>query len=112
MVNIIFQAWQTFNEFNQTDLAGLFAYPANTWSGFIPLVLFGLCMIVMLATFFSQERIKGRGDIFSSFAVATWFTAVIATLMTTMDIVNSTMLLIVYGVAVAALGLLAMTRER
>lgn len=90
MINtIIFQAWQTFQEFNQTDVAGLFTYPAHVWAGFIPLVLFALFCIVLMSTFFSQKRLRGKGDFRSSFAVAGFFIAITASVMMLVtDLIN------------------------
>ena len=38
-------AYQTFQEYNQTDLTGLFTYPAKVVPAFTPLVLFALFTI-------------------------------------------------------------------
>jgi len=73
--------YKTFQEYNQTDLAGLFTYPAEIVPAFIPLVLFALFIVTLLSTYFSQRRLTGRGDLFSSFAVASYFTAIIAVVM-------------------------------
>jgi len=71
-----------FTEFNQTGIAGLFLYPSAVWAGFIPLVLFALFSIVLMSTYFSQKRLTGRGNFNSSFAVAGYFTAIVALVMT------------------------------
>jgi hypothetical protein len=110
---MVIQAYQTFQEFNQTDLAGLFLYPANTWGGFIPLVLSGLFIIVMLSTFFSQRRLTGKGDFFASFAVAGFFTAIIAYLMTLIDgLISTFTLTITIVVAILGVILLFVSREK
>jgi len=74
-------AYQTFQEYNQTDLTGLFTYPAKVVPAFTPLILFALFTISLLASYFSQKRLTGRGDFMGSFAVAGYFTAVIAFIM-------------------------------
>ena len=111
--NILFNKWQTFTEFNQTGLTGIFTYPADTWSAFIPLVLFGLFVIVLLSTFFTQKRLTGRDDFFASLAVAGFFTAVIAIIMGLVDgLVDNYTLTITIMVAIVAVILLFFTRDR
>jgi len=78
-------AYETFTEFNSTGLAGLFLYPANVWGGFIPLILFALFAITFMSTFFSQKRLIGKGDFIASFAVASYFVAIVAFVMSLTD---------------------------
>lgn len=75
-------AWTTFQEYNQTGLEGLITYPGNTWAGFMPLMLFALLMITTMAIYNSQKRLTGRGDFASSYAVGSFFVAVIAFILT------------------------------
>ena len=112
-MNIIINAWQTFGEFNQTGLAGLFTYPANTWTGFIPFILFALFSITLFSTFFGQKRATGRGDFFSSFAAASFFTVMVAFIMTlTEGLINIETLVITIGVAVLSVIILFASRDR
>jgi len=109
---IMFQAYQTFAEFNQTDLAGLFLYPQSVWAGFIPLVLFALFTIVMLSTYFSQKRTTGSGDFFASFAVAGFFTAIITFIMALIEgLINEIVLTTVIIIAIIGVILLYSTRD-
>ena len=75
---MIFRTWETLEDFNASGVDGLFLFVANTWAGFVPLVLFGFFTIIALSTFFSQVRIKGRGHLPSSFAVSGFATTVLA----------------------------------
>ncbi len=106
--------YQTFQEFNQTGLAGLFKYPAEIVPLFVPLLLFSLFMIAFLGTFFSGARVAGRGgDFFASFAVASFFIAIMSMLMTLMDgFINTATVVICIGISVASALLLLVTKAR
>lgn len=108
-----FLPYQTFQEFNQTGVEGLFTYPAHIVPIFIPLVLFMIFSIVMLSTYFSQRRIGRGGDFFASLAVAGFFTAVIAFLMTLIEgLINLFTLVITVSVAIITVILLLILRDR
>ncbi len=110
---MIFQAYITFTEFNKTGLAGLLTYPAHVWAGFTPLLLFALFSIVLMSTFFSQKRLSGRGDFFSSFAAAGYFTAIIAFVMTLVEgMINITTLVTCVSVALVGTILLLTSKNR
>ena len=113
MINqIMFNAYETFAEFNQTDLAGLFLYPAHIWEGFIPLVLFGLFSIVTLSTFFSQQRLSGKGDFFVSFAVAGFFTSIVAFSMKLVEgLINTYTLITTFIIAIIGVVLLFVSKS-
>ena len=106
-------AFQTFQEFNQTDLTGLFVYPASVWSGFIPLVLFSLYIIVLMSTFFTQKRLTGREDFFASMAVAGFFTAIVAIIMGLIDnLIDPLTLTTTVIIAIIGVILLFFTKDR
>lgn len=108
---MIIRAYQTLREYNQTDLAGLFTYPASVVPIFIPLVLFAVFVVTLLSTFFSEKRLRGQGDFFSSFAVAGYFTAVIAFAMSmTEGLIDITTIVITVVVAIIGTILLFATR--
>ena len=110
---MIFQAYQTFTEFNNTGMDGLFLYPASVVPSFIPLVLFALFVITLMATFFSQKRLSGRGDFLASFSVASFFTAVIAFSMTLVDgLISLPTLVITVAVAIIGVVLLITGKEK
>ena len=82
MINdIIFRAWETFEEYNNTNPEGLLLYPAHIWNGFIPLLLFGIFTVALLTTYYSKQRLTGNGDFLGSFAVAGFFIGVVAIVM-------------------------------
>ena len=98
-------AYQTFQEYNQTDLTGLFTYPASVVPAFTPLILFALFLISLLASYFSQKRLTGRGDFMASFAVAGFFTAIVAIIMSLVPgLIN--MLTLVTCIIVAIIGVI------
>jgi UDP-N-acetylmuramyl pentapeptide phosphotransferase/UDP-N-acetylglucosamine-1-phosphate transferase len=111
-MNLINLAWQTLQQYNQTDLAGLFTYPAKVYSGFIPLVLFGLFSIVLLSTYYAEKRLTSRGDFFSSFAVAGFFIAVVANVMNLVEgLINGLTVMICVVVSIVGVILLFLTRD-
>jgi len=106
-------AYQTFTEYNQTDLAGLLTYPASVVPSFIPLVLTALFLITMMGTFFSQKRMTGRGDFIASFSVAGIFTGIIAFLMTLVEgLINLQTLVTTSAIALIGIILLLITNNR
>ena len=59
-------AYETINSTSMRSIADLMVYTGTTFSGFWPLVLFGLWLIITLGTYFSQQRLSGSGDFISS----------------------------------------------
>lgn len=107
------QEYQTFTEFNNTGLDGLFLYPAEVVPAFIPLVLFACFSIALLATYFSQKGLTGRGDFVSSFAVAGYFIAIISIVMTlTPNLINVGTLVICVSISILGTILLLISRDR
>lgn len=61
--------------FNFTEgLDQLFFYTASQVPIFLPMVLFGLFMVVMLGGFFTQQRQTGKGDITMWMAIGGYIT--------------------------------------
>ena len=109
---MIYQAYQTFTEFNQTGMAGLFLYPASVVDIFIPMVLFTMFVVILLATYFSQKRLTGRGDFFASFAVAGYFVAILSFLMSLVDgLINGATILTCLIVAVIGTIILLISKK-
>ena len=73
--------YETFTEFNDSSIAGLFLYPAQVVPAFVPLILVSLFLVALMTTYFSQRRLTGRGDFTSSFAVSGYFVTVVAFIM-------------------------------
>ncbi len=82
---MIFKTFQTFSEFNKTGLDNTFLYVAATSNIFIPLVLFGFFVIILIGSFYSARRMGGEGDFPASFAVAGFTTFLVALVMTLID---------------------------
>jgi hypothetical protein len=81
--------YTTIDETNITGISGLFLYAADVLPSFMPMVFFAIFMIAMLGTFFAQKRLEGRSDFLSSFAAASWFTTIVAFILSLVpDLVN------------------------
>ena len=105
-------AYQTFQEFNRTGIAGLFLYPASVVSLFIPLILFALFTITLLATYFSQRRLTGRGSFTASFAIAGYLTAVTSIVMSLIPgLINNYTMVVCVAVAVVATLILLISKN-
>ncbi len=101
---MIFMAIQTVQEANATSLAEIFVYVATVSPVFIPMMLFSIFCVIALGTYFSPLRTTGRADFSASFAVAGWFTALIAasTLGIISNLVNIVTLIVAISVSVIA----------
>lgn len=73
--------YQTLAEYNSTGMAGMLTYVADTVDIFIPGLLLVLFGVTLLGTYFAQKRSEGRGNFLASFAVASYFTAIISYFM-------------------------------
>lgn len=83
---MIFNIWQTFNQFNKTGLDGMLTYVAHVEPIFIPMVLFGFFIIVLVGSFYSSKRLSmGGGDFSVAFAVAGFTTFLVSLVMTLID---------------------------
>lgn len=96
-------AYQTFAEYNQTGLAGLFTYPASILPIFIPLILFGLFCIVFMSSFFAQKRAATKGAFLNSFAASSYFVFVVAIVMSLVDnLINLQTLVVTLVISIVA----------
>lgn len=104
--------YQTLDQFNSTGVDGVLVYVAQTVPIFIPLTLFAILCIATLGTFFSQRRLTGRGSFASSFAAGSWFTAVVAIVMSLQPgLINSLTLTITILVSIVATVLLFLASD-
>lgn len=71
-------AYPELVDYNVSDVAGVIGYSADVVPILIPLILFGIFMILLLGSYFAQKRSLGRGNFAGSFAVASWVTAIIS----------------------------------
>jgi len=72
---IIF-AYKTLGEANVSSPEHIFQYVAEVEPFFWPMGLLALFVIITLSTYFSEERRTGRGDFWTSFAVAGYITSI------------------------------------
>lgn len=66
---------------NVTSASGILYYITTVVPFFIPMLLFTSFMMVWLGTFFSQKRLNGYADIWSSFSIAGIFNGVLVTVL-------------------------------
>lgn len=77
---MIFQTYKTLAEANATSLADIFTYVGTEVPMFVPMLLFFWFMIVFLGSYTYQLRRTGYHPLFSSLAVASFMTTILATL--------------------------------
>ena len=109
---MIFQTYQTFQEFNETGLVGLLTYPAEVVSIFIPMFLFSVFVIVMLAVYFGKKRTTGRGDFPVAFAVGGYVTTILTFILGTIKgLVNIYIMTVVVAVTIIATLVLVISKR-
>ncbi len=100
-------AYTTFQEFNKSGLDGMFLYSAEIVPIFIPFLLFTIYFIIAFGSYYSQLRLTGRGNFFSSLAVAGWMTAILTFVLSiTPGLISEATMIIVFGVAIITTALL------
>ncbi len=83
---MIFQIYQTFEQFNNTQgLAGVFVYAATIVPAFTPLMLIAFFLVVAFGSYIIPKNLTGKGDFAASFAVAGYVTTIVAILMSLID---------------------------
>ncbi len=78
-------AYQTINEFNATGLDGVMGYASSISPGFFPLVLFAIFIITTMGAYYSQLRLTGKTDFLASATAASYFTTMIAFVLSLID---------------------------
>ena len=66
---------------NVSTMSGIVGSVATQVPIFIPMTLFSLFVIVLLASYFSQLRIRGFADFWMSWAVSGYFVSVVSIVM-------------------------------
>ncbi len=101
---MIFQLYQTFEQFNNTQgLAGVFVYATTVVPAFTPLLLFTFFVILMFGSYIVPKNLTGKGDFAASFAVAGYVTTILALLMSLVDNLINIQTIIAF-IVVAVLG--------
>lgn len=99
--NILFHTYQTLDDANVTSLAGLLSYVSDAVPIFVPMLLFTIYVISGLASYFSQQRLTGEGDLFASLASAGLLTFVVSIIMSLIpNFINITYVIICLVVAI------------
>lgn len=110
---MIIQAYQTFRDFNQTGIEGLFKYSAEVTSVFIPMLFLVFFLILFFGIVFNTDRKTGRADYAGAFAVAGWVTAMLAYALDLITgVVNLLTMVVVTVVAIAGVAFLLFGKER
>lgn len=108
----ILQSYRTLADHNVSSLEGIFTYPQTIYVHFYDWMLASLFTIVLFATYFSQKRLEGEGNFVSSFAVAGWLTAMIATIMALIpNMINFLTISVCYVVAFIGTAFLLIRKE-
>jgi len=97
-------AYQTYADWNKSGLDEMFLYVADVVDPFVPIMLFSLFMITLLASYFSSKRF-GDGDFAASFAVAGFLTFIVAIIMSLIPGMIQTMFVVI-TLVVAIIGIL------
>ena len=94
--------WTTITETGLTGIDGMLLYANFIWSGFFPFFLVILFLIVLLASYFAEQRLKGSGDFWASWTVAGILTTIIALIGTMItQTVESTTYVLVNGLTLS-----------
>lgn len=102
------------NQTGSTGIAGVVSYASTVSSVLMPLVLFGIFLILMLGSYFAQIRSRGQGDLLGSFAVASIVTAVLSVVlyMVNPPIVNTFTVLVCIVIAIVGVASIFTSSER
>ena len=105
--------YQTIGEFNVTSGTDrIFLYVADVVPIFTPMMMFSIFIITLLGTYFIQRRLSGQANFASSFAVAGYFTLVIAFFLTLLEgMVNALTLSVCVIVAIIGTAWLLLSNE-
>lgn len=82
--------WTTLTETGLTGIDGLLLYCNFIWPGFFPFFLFILFLIIVLGSYFAEQRIRGFGDFWASWSVGGILTTIIALIGTAITQTPST----------------------
>jgi len=105
--------YQTISDYNVSSPEQILSYVATTVDIFIPMMLFSLFIITLLGTYFAQQRIQGRGKFASSFAVAGYFTLIIAFFLSLIpNVINTLELVVTFIVAIVGTAMLLFSEDR
>lgn len=102
----------TFTDFNATAPDGIIQYAVSIVPILPALILFSFFIIVMLASYFSEKRMTGKGNLSIAFAVAGLLTVIFATLLSIIPgIVNGFELAVCIVIAIIGIIQMFIPRE-
>ncbi len=104
--------WKTLDDVNTSEGVHTIAtYVADTVPIFMPMILFAIFIIAGLGSFFASIRVTGRGDFPASFAAAGFLTAIVATFMSLIPLINLATLSLTYAIAIVGVIWLFFSRD-
>jgi len=92
--------YETLDSINTSEgLHTLYVYANSVVPILTPMILFGIFLITLMASYFSSIRLRGDANFSASFAVAGFFIAIVGTFMSFIPaMINLTTLIICYGI--------------
>lgn len=110
---MIYQTYQTIQEFNQTGIDNVLLYVALVEPSFVPLFLFCFFLLITLGTYFGTKRFSGSADFFASCGVGGLITTIVAVMMTLKEgLINGYTLVTCFAITILFIILLFFSRER
>lgn len=106
--------YATLNTKNVTnDYSEILVYVNEITNGlFIPLVLLAFFTIICFGSYFSMQRISGRGFFIGSFAVASYMTFGLSVLLALKDgLITTFVIVVILAVSVIATALLMLSKD-
>ncbi len=93
-------AFQTLEGANATSIEGILSFPLTGDFWFWGEILLAIFVIITLFTFFEERARLGRGNLLSSFAIASLITIILSFIGTLFNIVTKEifLIIIVFGI--------------
>ena len=92
---------------NVTTLSGLFVYISQEVPIFIPMMLLSLFLITLFASYYAQQRARGEGNFWGSFAVSGYLVSVVSVVMSLIpDLINPFYVVVCIVIAIIGTGIL------
>jgi|TARA_Y100000310_G_scaffold97876_1_gene95550 tryptophan-rich sensory protein len=87
-------AYTGLEDLNDTTLKGILQFPTLDFPYFWPLIMFALFIIIGFSSYFAEKERTGRGNALSSLAVAGFVNIALSTILSILDLIDRTSLII------------------
>lgn len=95
---MIMQAIQTLEEWNKTGIDNVLLYVVSTDSLFLPMMLTGIFLIILIGTYFGTRKYAGQADFMASWAAASTAVTIISLFLQLVSgFMTTLILMIVFG---------------